>query len=231
MAATVFCKAFTSRPPVRSIRLIKFIRDVCIRTNIHICWFNFDALAQGNAYKPTKETINYREPGGDWTHYLQTGIYSAYTCMIATVILRQILKLITKLHYIMSVDVLIGSASTSRGCWRWDFVSFCTATRPCGRHPLLDSKVHGAHMGPTWSLSAPDGPHVGPMSLDITELMRSSIIIDLTCLMPTWQDLVIEGNKQATWIVLLEMDHIITPQCSKIPDKRHHIIHSWRLGI
>ena len=26
-----------------------------------------------------------------------------------------------------------------------------------------DSKVHGATMGPTWVLSAPDGPHVGPM--------------------------------------------------------------------
>ena len=29
------------------------------------------------------------------------------------------------------------------------------------------SKVHGANMGPTWVLSAPDGPHVGPMNLAI----------------------------------------------------------------
>ena len=28
-----------------------------------------------------------------------------------------------------------------------------------------DSKVHGANMGPAWVLSAPDGPHVGPMNL------------------------------------------------------------------
>ena len=34
--------------------------------------FNFDALAQGNAYKPTKEPINYRGPGGDRTHDAQT---------------------------------------------------------------------------------------------------------------------------------------------------------------
>ena len=33
------------------------------------------------------------------------------------------------------------------------------------RYP--DSKVHGANMGPTWVLSAPDGPHVGPMNLAI----------------------------------------------------------------
>ena len=30
-----------------------------------------------------------------------------------------------------------------------------------------DSKVHGANIGPTWVLSAPDGPHVGPMNLAI----------------------------------------------------------------
>ena len=40
--------------------------------DIHICWFDFDALAQGNAYKPTKEPMNYRGPGGDRTHDLQT---------------------------------------------------------------------------------------------------------------------------------------------------------------
>ena len=32
-----------------------------------------------------------------------------------------------------------------------------------------DSKVHGANMGPTWVLVAPDGPHVGPMKLAIRE--------------------------------------------------------------
>ena len=30
-----------------------------------------------------------------------------------------------------------------------------------------DSKVHGANMGSTWVLSAPDGPHVNPMKLAI----------------------------------------------------------------
>ena len=33
-----------------------------------------------------------------------------------------------------------------------------------------DSKVHGANMGHTWVLSAPDGPHIGPMNLTITVL-------------------------------------------------------------
>ena len=30
-----------------------------------------------------------------------------------------------------------------------------------------DNKVHEANMGPTWVLSDPDGPHVGPMNLAI----------------------------------------------------------------
>ena len=30
-----------------------------------------------------------------------------------------------------------------------------------------DSKVLGANMGPNWVLSAPDGPHVGPMNFAI----------------------------------------------------------------
>ena len=39
-----------------------------------------------------------------------------------------------------------------------------------GNNP--DSKVHGADMGPSWVLSAPDGPHVGPMNLAIRELFK-----------------------------------------------------------
>ena len=30
-----------------------------------------------------------------------------------------------------------------------------------------DSKVHRANIGPIWVLSAPDGPHVGPMNFAI----------------------------------------------------------------
>ena len=37
------------------------------------------------------------------------------------------------------------------------------------RKVFPDSKVHGANMGPTWVLSAPDGPHVGPMNLAIKD--------------------------------------------------------------
>ena len=32
-----------------------------------------------------------------------------------------------------------------------------------------DSKAHGANMGPTWVLSAPGVPHIGPMNLAIRD--------------------------------------------------------------
>ena len=35
-----------------------------------------------------------------------------------------------------------------------------------------ESKVHGANMGPTWALSAPDDPHVGPTNLTIRDSYR-----------------------------------------------------------
>ena len=51
------------------------------------------------------------------------------------------------------------------------FKAFCHKLNP------PDSEVHGANMGPTWGLSAPDGPHVGPMNLALRALL--SIIWDV----------------------------------------------------
>ena len=51
-----------------------------------------------------------------------------------------------------------------------------------------DSIVHGANMGPTWVLSATDGPHVGPMNLTIREssyfsFKKMHIVSDSMCWM------------------------------------------------
>ena len=43
---------------------------------------------------------------------------------------------------------------------------------------LPDSKVHGANMGPIWVLSAPDGPHVGPMNLSIWAITCTRSLIN-----------------------------------------------------
>ena len=43
----------------------------------------------------------------------------------------------------------------------------------CAKTP--DNKVHGANMGPTWVLSAPDGPHIGPMNLAISDIVWANV--------------------------------------------------------
>ena len=40
-----------------------------------------------------------------------------------------------------------------------------------------DNKVHGANMGPTWVLSAPDGPHFGLMNLDIRVVISEVVLL------------------------------------------------------
>ena len=44
-----------------------------------------------------------------------------------------------------------------------------------GRNPKAlspDNTVHGTNMWPTWVLSAPDGPHVGPMNFAIRVIVQ-----------------------------------------------------------
>ena len=43
---------------------------------------------------------------------------------------------------------------------------------------ILDSKVYGAYIGPTWVMSAPDGPHVGPMNLAIRDGYHKEVIAE-----------------------------------------------------
>ena len=50
------------------------------------------------------------------------------------------------------------------------FMSINQAHTVCILMHVPDSKVHGANMGPTWVLSAPGGPHVGPMNLAIRDV-------------------------------------------------------------
>ena len=46
---------------------------------------------------------------------------------------------------------------------------------------IPESKVYGANMGPTWVLSAPDGPHVGPVNLAIRDYKIRFNVPHLLC--------------------------------------------------
>ena len=73
-----------------------------------------------------------------------------------------------------------------------------------------DRKVHGANTGPTWVLSAPGGPHVGPMNLAI----RDSIEPYSTNLYVCWGGMEIQG-----WMMELALNHGV-PNC-RIPTVSH----------
>ena len=49
-----------------------------------------------------------------------------------------------------------------------------------------DSKVHGANMGPTWVLSAPSEPHVGPMNLAIRVVADTSTDVSVSMYTATY---------------------------------------------
>ena len=56
-----------------------------------------------------------------------------------------------------------------------------------GKLSYPDSKIHGANMGPTWVLSALDGPHVGPMDLAIRVFFNTDTTWD-------WWEMYITGR-------------------------------------
>ena len=63
-----------------------------------------------------------------------------------------------------------------------------------GLGSVPDSKVHGANMGPTWVLSAPDGPHVGPMNFAIRGVLCSK----KSCVIGNWCNMIHYNKVQYT---------------------------------
>ena len=70
-------------------------------------------------------------------------------------------------HYKDPITHLLG---WDMGCLLWCQILIYILTQLpqwCLQYHVPDSKDHEANMGPTWVLSAPGGPHVGPMNLVI----------------------------------------------------------------
>ena len=110
---------------------------------------------------------------------------------------------------------------------------------------IPDSKDHGANMGPTWILSAPDGPHVGPMNLVIREgtvvcwhpdfirLHRGSSLPFLVVIQNQWKHCSILIQFQTTWALSQykdclshvndrrSRDHLIFNMGITVPVRRH----------
>ena len=99
-------------------------------------------------------------------------------------------------------------------CVNWPRYSWWCVLTIC-----LDSKVHGSNMGPTWVLSAPCGPHVGPINLAVrVNILFYARLISMnnwiflywylstltcSCAFVCW-DLLIP-NKRFNWIETIEL--------------------------
>ena len=99
-------------------------------------------------------------------------LYHIYlkTCVITLVEIKDRVSLATITHACFSCD------------WNFYCVRFQThsTTDIVGiSSEIANSNIHGANMGPTWVLSAPDGPHVGPMNLSIWGWMPYDPIADI----------------------------------------------------
>ena len=46
---------------------------------------------------------------------------------------------------------------------------------------ILDSKAHGANMGPIWGGQDPGGPNVGPMNFAIWDMTRLALVPAIAC--------------------------------------------------
>ena len=65
---------------------------------------------------------------------------------------------------------------------------------PCYIVDIPNNMIHGANMGPTWVLSAPDGPHIGPMIFAIwDDLVMVYKVGDLWCIVWNSYDVLYGG--------------------------------------
>ena len=99
-----------------------------------------------------------------------------------------------------------------------------------------DSKVHGATMGPTWVLSAPDGPHIGPMNLAIRGVSNSAQFVTMSMLLvvscmslydinsATYSMLSYSIVKPLNWIVKFENAIVAFGISKSVPLCLNHII-------
>ena len=99
-----------------------------------------------------------------------------------------------------------------------------------------NSKVHGANMGPTWVLSAPGGPHVGPMNLAIRALslqFRSVSLLMYRCLWKRFTHTHTQPhnhNHNHTTTTTHTITHThTTPLHNDENESMHGIWHEWNL--
>ena len=80
------------------------------------------------------------------------------------------------------INCVSDKCNASKGKW-----SIASLGRVHRINDIPDSNFHVAHMGPTWVLSAPGGPHVGPTNL----VIRDVLLVTLNLLASWWPHLTV----------------------------------------
>ena len=91
---------------------------------------------------------------------------------------------------------------------------------------LPDSEVHGANMGPTWVLSAPDGPHVGPTNLAIRTVYLNNDQHGRQNTLEIFRDkydLVITRPSNAPWTAILFVIVLFNAICIMMTSSKENI--------
>ena len=104
-----------------------------------------------------------------------------YICLTTTHVLQDILADLTDqdILFVLSNDGRVLNIRFCIGKWqlRTDYSSMNVSVI-ASHKDVLDSRIHGANMGPTWVLSAPDGTHVDPMNLAIRSVAVQAKLTD-----------------------------------------------------
>ena len=97
---------------------------------------------------------------------------------------------------------------------QWVYLNVITCPHTIFDDGYPDNKVHVAHMGPTWVLSAPGRPNVGPMNFAIR------VVSPMTTTLALWQLLVSFAHSIVTYGKQYHQNH--TLEC-----RNSHEIFSW----
>ena len=112
-------------------------------------WFQIELIS----YKK----MNFNTPSAKWQPFSSASIELLHKSQHAPVPYPTMLYFVTEMCTCVHISVTNGAL--------WDISLMHCGICEIGLYP--DSKVHGANMGPTWVLSFPGGPHVGPINLAI----------------------------------------------------------------
>ena len=148
--------------------------------------FPFDDVTMLPAFSKLSSSASEAILKRIWVHKSQASVMNFYRNQCKTNNMQRLWKMLyTTISYTLMVHIYICSWQL---CSR-TIVYICILVRnsPLQIVPVFtaclypDSKVHGANMGPTWVLSAPDVLHVGLMNLAIRVVLFTGTRLFLSC--------------------------------------------------